>query len=255
MLGSPLPLDVVRRVGQALWMELGRPITADRLDWANSAIGPGAAEQLVAFLVRFGALENEGAQLEAAGLVEFLRELATERGAASNVPRVIWTLPPALADAGDSGGYLDAAIEVINAAQKSLWLVSPFVEARGMGRLLEPAVRALERGVRVRVVSHGTELASSSASAALEQLRRESVRIAGNLAVYGVVADAGLLVHSKVVLADGVTATLGSANLTNRGLTLNFEVGVLLRGEPARDLESMLCRLCETDLVALTFAT
>jgi cardiolipin synthase A/B len=49
--------------------------------------------------------------------------------------------------------------------------------------------------------------------------------------------------HSKLVLVDGTWASLGSANLDNRSLKLNFEAGCLFYG-PARvaELEAAFLR-------------
>src|SRR5207245_8100764 len=58
------------------------------------------------------------------------------------------------------------------------------------------------------------------------------------------------MMHSKVVLVDGEWASVGTANLDNRSLYLNFEVNCLIYSPPAvaelekafcRDLESAVC--------------
>src|SRR5262249_30007967 len=51
------------------------------------------------------------------------------------------------------------------------------------------------------------------------------------------------MMHSKLMLIDGQAALLGSANLDNRSLRLNFEVGVLLPAPPlVQELESDFLR-------------
>ncbi|PIB09022.1 hypothetical protein B1C81_12265 [Streptomyces sp. HG99] len=52
-----------------------------------------------------------------------------------------------------------------------------------------------------------------------------------NVAVWHRMASAGVL-HAKLIAADRHTAFLGSANLTDRALTDNIELGVVLR-DPA----------------------
>jgi cardiolipin synthase len=46
-------------------------------------------------------------------------------------------------------------------------------------------------------------------------------------------ADGGDL-HAKVICADERIAVIGSSNLSFRGLVSNYELGVVVRGEPAR---------------------
>jgi hypothetical protein len=46
--------------------------------------------------------------------------------------------------------------------------------------------------------------------------------------------------HAKAVLADSRMAYLGSANMTHASLFVSMELGMLLRGESARTLESVL---------------
>jgi cardiolipin synthase len=51
------------------------------------------------------------------------------------------------------------------------------------------------------------------------------------------------MMHAKVVLADGEWASIGTANLDNRSLHLNFEVNCLLSGtEAVAELEQAFLR-------------
>jgi phosphatidylserine/phosphatidylglycerophosphate/cardiolipin synthase-like enzyme len=49
--------------------------------------------------------------------------------------------------------------------------------------------------------------------------------------------------HAKVCLVDGAAAYIGSANFTENGLSKHFELGTLVRGQPAGDLWSIVNRL------------
>ena len=65
------------------------------------------------------------------------------------------------------------------------------------------------------------------------------------------------MMHSKIVMADGRWAIVGSANLDNRSLRLNFEVGCALHSpEKVAELEArFLADLKDaTELDAETFA-
>jgi phosphatidylserine/phosphatidylglycerophosphate/cardiolipin synthase-like enzyme len=49
--------------------------------------------------------------------------------------------------------------------------------------------------------------------------------------------------HAKFCLVDNAAAYIGSANFTENGLTKHFELGTLIRGQPASDLSSVVDRL------------
>ncbi len=49
--------------------------------------------------------------------------------------------------------------------------------------------------------------------------------------------------HAKFCLVDGAAAYIGSANFTEKELTKHFELGVLVRGQPASDIWSIVNRL------------
>lgn len=117
-------------------------------------------------------------------------------------------------------------IDVINTAHDSL-LVSSFA-ALGVVDVVAALQRAAECGVRINLVLE----ASTSAPTAFRQLRGEHVRL------WQRPADAGV-VHAKVLAADRHTALLGSANLTDRALAENIEMGLLVR-DPV-----LVCRLVD----------
>lgn len=53
-------------------------------------------------------------------------------------------------------------------------------------------------------------------------------------------------IHSKVIIADGSKVYLGSANLTQNGLSQNYELGVFVKNKDfAFDLEKIIRRLIE----------
>lgn len=248
-------VETVRRLGQALWMSVGTSVHMQDLSWARGLLGADGPAELYRELEYYGALAGPAKVLSADGLARFLCSLLPDNGGDYEGPRLIWTLPPVLAAQDDEDAYCSAAVAVIDAARQTLWLVSPFLEARGIGRLLEALVRALARGVHVQVIAHGVGSVADRASGALEQLRREANVVRGKLTVYAVRPDAGLLVHSKLIVADETRATLGSANLTDRGLSTNFEAGVVLPGSAASEIARRILHLLGSGLVEKTYET
>ncbi|MET7702313.1 DISARM system phospholipase D-like protein DrmC [Streptomyces sp. NPDC005485] len=107
------------------------------------------------------------------------------------------------------------AVEVIRSADTSL-LVASFA-AHGARDVVTEIARAVDRGVRVDLLLEE----STQASAAFAALPDE-VHVWHRLDTSGVL-------HAKLIAADRHTALLGSANLTDRALTNNIELGVMLR--------------------------
>lgn len=110
------------------------------------------------------------------------------------------------------------ALEVIRSASVSL-LVSSFA-ARGAEAVVTEIADAAHRGVRIDLLLEETTHAAD-AFAALPS----AVQIWHRIPRSGVI-------HAKLIAADRHTAVLGSANLTDRALTDNIELGIVLR-DPA----------------------
>ena len=124
-------------------------------------------------------------------------------------------------------------VEMLNAARERIWLTSPyFVPDEALFAALRLAVL---RGVDVRILlpsrpDHRIVYAASSLFA-LEALRA-GVRIFRYLPGF---------LHQKVVLIDQDIAMVGSANLDNRSLRLNFEISLItVDRDFARSVEVML---------------
>lgn len=110
-------------------------------------------------------------------------------------------------------------LEAINRAQQRIWITSPYlVPDEAIGAALRLAVL---RGVDVRVLlparpDHRVVFAASSLYA--------YNAVAHGIAVYRYLPG---FMHQKVLLIDHELAAIGSANLDNRSLRLNFEVMLL----------------------------
>jgi phosphatidylserine/phosphatidylglycerophosphate/cardiolipin synthase-like enzyme len=106
-------------------------------------------------------------------------------------------------------------VDVIRSATTSL-LVASFA-AYGAVDVVREIRHAADRGVHVDLMLEE----STQASAAFSALPR-GVRIWHRVGAVGVL-------HAKLIVADRHTALLGSANLTDRALTDNIELGAVLR--------------------------
>ncbi|MFF3692418.1 DISARM system phospholipase D-like protein DrmC [Streptomyces sp. NPDC002221] len=131
--------------------------------------------------------------------------------------------PPQIAVSGPTSASISGrltsgvALEVIRSADATL-LVASFA-AHGARSVVTEINRAVERGVRVDLLLEE----STQASAAFAALPRRA-----HIWHRTKNAHAGVL-HAKLIAADRHTALVGSANLTDRALSDNIEIGVVLR--------------------------
>jgi len=123
--------------------------------------------------------------------------------------------------------------QLINAANRRIWLVSPYyVPDQAIVTALQLAVM---RGVEVRILVPEKPDHLVIWLAAFPYLH-EAVR--SGIQVY---RYTGGFLHQKVVLVDDQIAAVGTANLDNRSLRLNFEITLLAAGRDfAEKVETML---------------
>ncbi|MEV5987187.1 DISARM system phospholipase D-like protein DrmC [Streptomyces sp. NPDC052051] len=107
------------------------------------------------------------------------------------------------------------AMDVIRSANGSL-LIASFA-AHGARGVVAEIGRAVDRGVRVDLLLEESTQAAAAFAALPDKVR-----------VWHRVGTSAVL-HAKLVVADRHTAFLGSANLTDRALSDNIELGVVLR--------------------------
>jgi len=250
-------LDAARRLGQALWMMEAAPSSPADLVWAQGLLGRDAERVLWDALHEANCIVHGNAQLRPRALASFMCYLVTE--VQDDRPRdrqLVWTLPEHLLRLpgvpGD--GYAKAVRAVVDSATNTLTIVSPYLEARGVGAIEEGLLTALARGVSVLVLTHDADDLSSMASNALRNLQSEARRQPGQLAVY-TAAPEGVLLHLKIVVADGRTGLVGSANLTGKGLVGNVEVGALVGAEDAVELLEVVGRVLASGLARHVFST
>ncbi|MFD9876644.1 DISARM system phospholipase D-like protein DrmC [[Kitasatospora] papulosa] len=112
------------------------------------------------------------------------------------------------------------ALDIIRSARSSL-LIASFA-AHGATDAVNEVQEAMDRGVTVDLLLEESTQASS-AFRALPQGVRIWHRQGTSSGVF----------HAKLIAADRHTALVGSANLTDRALTDNIELGVVLRGADA----------------------
>jgi len=239
------------RLGAVLWSLVGRKIELSDLSWALGLLGPDGDRLMLNFLERGGALDV-GRCLKAPLLARWMSNLC----GAEISSRLVWTLParhPLADEIGDS--YTKALINEIGNAKNELILTSPFIQESGISSLLTVLTDALARGVVLVIVTHKAEDLASSQGVAVEDLRREAIRLGKLLKVYTADVPVGSLLHAKLVIADGKSLILGSANITWPGLEQNLEAGAVLNNGEANEAKLVISGLEKAGLVRLIFVT
>jgi cardiolipin synthase len=124
-------------------------------------------------------------------------------------------------------------LHAINSAQNRLWIVSPYFVPDE--QLMSALQLAALRGVDVRILipeNPDQQLVYLSSFSYLEEAEAAGIQIYRY--------KPGFL-HQKVALIDDRWAVVGTANLDNRSMRLNFEITMLFEDkEFAREVESML---------------
>lgn len=257
--------DLVPRIAAPLWARAGRPIEATDLAWARALLGEGGSQILMSTLREFGAIEPDSGVLSERGLsrmISALLELAPSNSTPVQSPELVWTLPHSHSAHTVRGQtYSACCLRLICEASESLTLVSPFVDAAGIGIISGPLLAALAKGVAVRLFVHDALNVGTPTSRVLEELRREAERGQGDLSVFS--ADVGTgrdrllnpMFHAKLVIRDAQALLLGSANLTSHALVSNFEAGVLLGNSSAQEALFILDGVLKSKTVYLVFST
>jgi phosphatidylserine/phosphatidylglycerophosphate/cardiolipin synthase-like enzyme len=245
-------LETLSRVGQALWFRIGKPLSRDDIIWAQTVLGPDGDDVLWGALHEAGVLIEPQSTIDAVSLARLLAKLA---GDSSSSVQPVWTLPEELKSNRSDKSYTEAVVSCIGHARKSVFLVSPFIENRGVGKLTDCLLSALAHSVTVTVVTHDAARLSSFTSLALEELRREATGLSGCLHAWTAIEQKGIFLHSKLIVVDERLAIVGSANVTGPGLSGNFESGVVLEGSPAIEISSMIRRLLSSPIVTHVFST
>ncbi|WP_111493836.1 MULTISPECIES: cardiolipin synthase [Marinobacter] len=164
--------------------------------------------------------------------------------AANDLPRLNWTpqvdphsdqevlvFPTGPADRFDTGTLF--FLNCINNAHERIWITSPYFvpDIQVVNALLLAALR----GVDVRI------LIPENPDHMLVRLAAYSYLVQSTKAGIGIYRYQPGFMHQKVVLVDHRYAAVGTANLDNRSMRLNFEVGALVTDQAfVDDVEAML---------------
>lgn len=139
-------------------------------------------------------------------------------------------------DSGLWGGSLQVALgKILELVENDLVVFSPYWRANGVRSLLAAAGRQSYAGVNVTVFSQPKVWMKSGDEEGLFLFVDTLKAADAHVRVLAPRTQEGLTptLHAKLIIADGVTAYVGSANFTKSGLDHGLEAGVLVEGETA----------------------
>lgn len=123
--------------------------------------------------------------------------------------------------------------ELIHDCRESLLIIS--FAAFGVTEVVHELARAARRGVRIDLVLETTAEEGGAlrgpvgAAAAFQAIRQDATFWTWPAARRPAIGASRAALHAKLVAADERVALLGSANLTDKALGLNLELGVIIR--------------------------
>ena len=142
---------------------------------------------------------------------------------------------------GGGVGSLEVALEeIISSAQREI-LVVTYSISDGADRLLSMIEGKLRDAVRILFVVERLDRQHGRVPARLERM---AIAYPDQFILYDFAPDTLASLHAKCVVADGRTALVGSANLSFNGLVQNYELGVVIGGDPAALLARAVYNLC-----------
>ena len=125
--------------------------------------------------------------------------------------------------------------ELIRSAQEEIHIAAYVLTPSALS-LLGLIEGALKRGVRVTAIINNLEQQPHGVTARL-QMMAESF---SHMRLSSISSREGGQLHAKVLVADRKVAVMGSANLTWGGLVTNHELALLISGDAAWHLASLI---------------
>lgn len=135
-----------------------------------------------------------------------------------------------------SGTILTSTVveELINQSKTSLLITSYVLSDYNIINLIK---NALERGITIDLFIY-KEILNENILKKIQSMNNEFI----GLNLY--LSKEEEFIHSKVLISDKTEVLIGSANLTNSGLTTNYELGVLIKNpQIAYEIEKIIKKI------------
>lgn len=132
-------------------------------------------------------------------------------------------------------------LELIRFAEDTLVLMSPFLSVDAYDRLRPALITAADNGADITLITRYLTYGDENYNREFVRAVLDDDRLSRHVTAYEYIDDSTWTpFHAKVVIADGIRAYLGTANLTHKGLGSNLELGVMFRDETAPRLAELV---------------
>ncbi len=233
-LAAAVPESVVVGVAARIETYASLPVPSARAQIVAEVAQPAYRAAVERFLAGWAACDTTALPIAAAmALRTAAAGVSMQRDERST--ELVWTGPnPATLPLRRTD---QALLEVIDAAHTSLTIVT--FAAYKVPAIAEALIRAARRGVHIRIIIESAQ--ASEGKLAYEAIDALGPAVSRRAVVYVWPLDKrpvdtqgrhGAL-HAKCAVADEAILFVSSANLTAYALTLNMELGLLIRGGPA----------------------
>jgi len=125
--------------------------------------------------------------------------------------------------------------EIIRQANSEIHLMAYLVTPSAM-KILRLLDEAAERGVKIRMVINNLGSQDATIVSALKSMSKKHPHVR----IFNFNDPRGRQLHAKVIVVDRKKAVVGSANLSWGGMYSNYEIGLLVDGEPAWQLAAII---------------
>lgn len=165
-------------------------------------------------------------------------------------PELSTTLEQRLLDRGWHVAAIEstdqALVGLVRSARKSLVVMTPFLDDKG-GEWLRRLLHQVSSGVSVTLILRGLEDPARTDASGYAAIRHWLAERGVRVMNYGLPRLAGgrESFHAKVILADGWRAYVGSANLTGASFDYSMELGVVLEGRAAAEVDNVVGAVIE----------
>lgn len=188
-------------------------------------------------------------------LAKYIRDEVKKEGQSKGV-EIVATLPSTLPIHPDTRKLLPSLSvsihRLITESKNDIIILNPFFEQTGFDRLASALLAAAERDVDITIITRGLNDQSSINYKVLENLlsqasgRGLSTRF--KIYQYQLIQEGRIVLtsHAKILLVDKSKLYLGSANLTEYGMTRFVEAGVILQGQEVVLLVEILTAILQS---------
>lgn len=232
-------------------------LTSSSTNAALETVLPGqfrAQREMAAVLRRWAKELPDASGPTIARLIEVGVALAAKERERTGEVRLVWTGPSSRSSFPRSSR--EALREVILGTRHELWLTAYWIAGPSDGEgivadIVEHLADIRRQGANVSLVLDPRPHPSGETN--FDVLRQLWPAGAPHPALYtwqDVLGEPHLKLHAKVIVADGKDALVTSANLTWHALERNIEIGVRLRGQPARAIAEQLKGLLANEVLA-----